>query len=215
MNRTIRVCGYCLLVLALALPAAGAEGESAPFDVYVGFNGISPGQDDDWDDAAGLEVQARFWRNQHLGIALAVGSEMWEAVGTVSEFDDGRISEYTALSGDASLTSVGLSLLYHSSGAFVEIGMRYLSVDSSVFVEASYDGPDGSDYRYEAIDIADTLIFTARVGFEVELADRIMLIPSIGYQVDLRKPEEKFAGQSLGETDFRGVTFGIGLACEL
>lgn len=211
MKNAIRL--YAVAAMLLSYSAIAADGDLVPFDINVGFNWISPGRSGDWDRGAGLDVQARFWKNEHLGIAFMAGAETWDAVSVVSDYDDGRVREYTAIDGDISATVLGVSLLYRSSGVFLDLGVRYMNIDSSVFVEYSYDGPGEKDYRYDTIKIDDTLLFSAKLGFELELVEGMWLVPSIGYQVDLRKPTEKFAGQPIGETDFRGMTLGVGISC--
>lgn len=207
---------WCAAVaLAFAVYADNICAQENPFELFASFCGISPARNEDWSGSSGLEIQGRLWQNEHIALALSVGSDLWNAKKSVSEFDDGSVYSYTAINGDATLMNLGGSLLYRSGGVLLELGLRYASVDSSIYVDAIYDGPDGSDSRYEKIDIADTFLFVARLGVELEMAENIMIIPYIGYQVDLGKPEERFAGESLGETDFRAVTYGLGFSCKL
>jgi len=42
----------------------------------------------------------------------------------------------------------------------------------------------------------------------------VAFIAGIGYQVDMQKPEETYAGESLGETGFDAITCNLGLVCK-
>jgi len=204
-----------MAVSVIAGQAAFAGADTPESELFINFSALSPSLGDDWDDASGFEVQGRFWNNGHIGFALSAGSDTWSAKETVSEFDDGSVYSYTAINGDATVTTLGASLLYRSSAMFVELGLRFALIDSSVYAEAIYEDDSGSDYRYSVIDIDDTTLFVARIGVELEMTEDVFLVPSVGYQVDLGKPNERWAGELLGETDFRAVTFGIGITCRM
>jgi len=200
---------------AIAFPAAADEQGGDTLELLASFNALSPAAGDDWDSAAGFEVQGRIWQHGRIGFALTAASDLWEAKSVVSEFSDGNSYSYTSISGDATVTSLGIALLYRSEAMFLELGLRFASIDSSVYAEAIYEEGATSDYRYEIIEIEDTTFFTARIGVELEMTEEVFLVPSIGYQVDLGKPVESFAGESIGETDLRATTFGIGIVCRL
>lgn len=207
---------WCVAVaLVFALYAGNVCANENSFELFAGVDGLSPSRGDDWSHGSGLEIQGRFWQNEHIGLALSIGSDVWTAKKTVSEYDDGSVYSYTAISGDATVMNFGGSLLYHSNMVLIELGLRYASIDSSVYVDAVYNGPDGADSRYETIDIDSTMLFVARLGIEFEFAEDILCIPYIGYQVDLWTPDERFAGESIGETDLRAVTFGLGFSCKM
>jgi hypothetical protein len=202
-------------VTAIACQGAFAETEAPETVLFANYNMLSPAQGEDWDDASGFEVQGRFWHGGHVGFALAAGSDTWAAQKTVSEIDDGSVYSYSSIDGDATVTTLGASLLYRSSAMFIELGLRFAFIDSSVYAEAIYEDDSGSDYLREVIEIENTTFFVARMGVELEMTEDVFLVPSIGYQVDLGRPSETWAGEPLGETDFRAVTFGIGITCRL
>jgi len=133
-------------------------GEENNFDVVAGYHWLSPRKDADWKSASGVEIQARFWRSEHIGIAIVVASDTWKARSEMYEEDTGDTYTYTAIWGDATLASIGASLLYRSESAaqvklVMECGLRYAMVDSGVYSEAAYDGPGGPNYLNEEIEI--------------------------------------------------------------
>jgi opacity protein-like surface antigen len=215
-NRQASLQAMIAVLMSGVLCAAAAEESS--FELVAGYHGLSPKKSADWKDAAGIEIQGRFWQNEHLGFALVGASDTWKARTEVVEEDTGDTYFYTSVSGDASVTSLGASLLYRSESSaevklVLDIGLRYALIDSAVYGEAAYDGPGGPNYLYEKINIEDTLLFVLGAGLEFEMSRNVSLILGVGYQVDLNKPEETFAGESLGETGLDAVTYGILLSC--
>jgi hypothetical protein len=206
-------------LMAVSPVRAVAADDKAPFDLVAGYHWLSPGTDDDWSDASGVEIQGRFWRDEHVGFALAGSFDTWEAKTEVYEEDTGSTYFYSSIMGDASVTSLGASLLYRSQPTEdiilgMNIGLRYAMVDSTIYAEAAYDGPGGPNYLYDKIEIENTLLLVIGGEMQFELSHDISLILGAGYQVDLNKPEETYAGSSLGETKFNAASFSILLACE-
>jgi hypothetical protein len=198
--------------------ACGAAEESS-FDFVAGYHWLFPKKDMDWKSASGVEVQARFWPSEHLGFGLVAASDIWKAKTVITEEEGVDSYFYTSVWGDASVTSLGASLLYRSESSasvklLLDLGLRYALVDSAVYGEAAYDGPDGSNYLNEKIDIEDTFLLVIGAGLEFEVTRNIALILGLGYQIDLKKPEETFAGESLGETSLDAVTCGLSLSCK-
>jgi opacity protein-like surface antigen len=223
MRTNRHVQAYALasfLVIGALCASAGNETEGNSVDIVAGYHWLTPRKDMDWKDAGGIEVGARFWMNKHIGLALAAASDTWKARPETVEEDTGDTYLYTSVTGDASLMSLGASLCYRSDPAasvklIMEMGLRYAMVDSSVYGEAAYDGPGGPNYIYEKIDIDDTMLFVVGAGVDFEMTKNVSLILGVGYQVDLKKPEEMFAGESLGETGFDGISLGVALCCKL
>jgi len=221
MKTTLSSIGYGMFAAALVagscLNTMAAEGE---YDVAIGFHSLSPTRDMDWDSGGGLDIQGRIWKNDHLGFALAGSFETWNAVSVISEVEGQNSYSYTAISGDAAVNSIGASVLYRSSQGgdvrlIIDLGLRYASISSAVYAEGAYDGPGGPNYSYDKIEIDDTLLFAAGAALEFSMTRNVSLELSIRGLVDLNKPEETFLGESLGDTDFGAVTFGIGLVCRL
>jgi hypothetical protein len=209
-----------LAVATMAGSCFNAGAGESDFEMLIGYRSLSPTRDMDWERGAGIELQARFWHNGHIGVALIGASDTWDAKTSVSEMDGGSTYAYTAIAGDASITSLGASILYRSGSAddvrlVIDLGFRYATVNSAVYAEAAYDGPGGPSYSYEKIEVGNTLLFVAGAGLEFDIMKDVSLVVGFGYQMDMNKPEEKYLGESLGDTDLGAVTFGVGLSCRL
>ena len=207
------------LVLILGSWNNYVSAQEKSFDLTAGYHWLHPTKSEDWKNASGIEIQARFWQNEHLGFALVGAADTWKAKTEISEVDTGDTYSYTSVNGDASITSFGASLLYRSEShadvkLVLDLGLRYALVDSSVYGEAAYDGPGGPNYLYDKIDIDNTLLFVLGAGVEFEVTDNIAFTLGAGYQVDINKPEETFVGESLGETGLDAVSFCILLNCK-
>lgn len=219
INRNTTVC---TIVLALVLNSWSdyVSAQEKTFELAAGYHWLNPTKDEDWKRAGGIEIQARFWQNEHLGFALVGASDTWKARTEVYEEDTGDAYFYTSVDGDASITSLGASLLYRSESSaevklVLDFGLRYALIDSSIYGEAAYDGPGGPNYLYDKIDIDNTLLFVLGAGVEFAITDNIAFTIGAGYQVDINKPEETFAGESLGETGLDAVSFCMLLNCKL
>lgn len=209
---TITVAG----ILTLDALCAGA-GENS-FELVAGYRWLSPEKDMDWQSASGIEIQGQFWQSEHVGLALVAASDTWKVKAVTTEEETADTYTYTSTSGDASMTSFGVSLCYREQTAptmrfIMDLGLRYASVDSSVYGEAAYDGPGGANYFNEKIDIENTMLFVIGAGLECQASKNVWIGGNIGYQVDLKKPQEIFAGESLGETGFDAVSVGLFVSC--
>ncbi|MDD4871365.1 MAG: outer membrane beta-barrel protein [Kiritimatiellae bacterium] len=218
MKTNRQILTYTLAgIMIFGVVCAGAEEKS--FDLVTGYHWLSPKKDMDWKDASGIEMQLRFWQSEHLGFGVVAAYDTWKARTEITEEEGVDSYFYTSVFGDASVTSLGASLLYRSESSasvklLLDIGLRYALVDSSVYGEAAYDGPGGPNYFNEKIDIDDTVLFVVGAGVEFEVTKDIALILGLGYQIDLKKPEETFAGESLGETGLDAVKYGLSLTCK-
>ncbi|OGV67615.1 MAG: hypothetical protein A2283_07605 [Lentisphaerae bacterium RIFOXYA12_FULL_48_11] len=216
-NRQIPVYAMTL-ALALSSWSACASAQEKTFDLVAGYHWLHPTKSEDWKSAGGIEIQARFWQNEHLGFALVGAADTWKAKTEVYEEDTGDTYFYTSVDGDASITTFGASLLYRSEShadvkLVLDFGLRYALIDSSVYGEAAYDGPGGPNYLYDTIDIDNTLLFVLGGGIEFTVTENIAFTLGVGYQVDINKPEETFVGESLGETGLDAVSFGMLINC--
>ena len=212
--------GGIAAALLFCAASVGAAAEQTSFDIVMGYHLLLPKKYMDWRIADGAEIQARLWQSEHIGLALSAASDTWSAKPetSVEQSADSYVS--SSVSGDASVTTLGASILYRSEPSaevklILDLGLRYALVDSSVYGEASYSGTGGSNYLYEKIGIENSLLFVIGAGLEFEVTKNISFTIGAGYQVDLKKPKETFAGESLGETSLDAVSFNLLLACRL
>lgn len=221
MKSAIHTLGCGILAVVMTAGSwGGAMADDSEFEMLIGFRSLAPTRDMDWERGGGIELQARFWHKGHVGVALVGASDTWDAKTSVSEMDSGSSYAYTAISGDAAITSIGASILYRSGSSddvrlLIDLGFRYVTVNSALYAEAAYDGPGGPSYSYDKIEIGNTLLFVAGASLEFDIMQDVSLVVGLGYQVDVNKPEEKYLGESLGDTDLGAVTFGVGLSCRL
>jgi hypothetical protein len=182
----------------------------------VRFRGIAPSDEVDWDAGAGVELQARFWSRRTTGIALCLGFDSWDApTEYVAEEDAFGYMEST-IQGSATVVPVGISILCRSpvdrdSSFIFEMGLRYALVDSSLHADVLYEDETGPVHIAEDIDIDDAIFAVAGIAFEGVISRDVRLEGGCGYQFDLVKPSETYAGRDLGETSFGGVWFHLGL----
>lgn len=205
-------------ITMMGVCCTGAVAGESPFDIVAGYHWLSPKKDKDWKNASGIEIRGRLWQGENLGLALVAASDTWKAKSVVDEQETADTYVYSSVSGDASVTSFGASLCYRSEPRadvklIMDMGLRYALVDSSLYGEAAYDGPGGPNYLNEKINIENTILFVLGAGLEFEMTRNVALIVGVGYQVDLQKPQETFAGQSLGETSLDAVSYTVALAC--
>jgi hypothetical protein len=118
------------LIAGSCLNAFAAKDEKYDIDLVIGGHGLSPTRDMDWDSGGGVDIQGRFWKNENFGFALTGVFETWDAVSETSEVEGSDSYYYTAISGDASVTSFGASVLYRSDPTdevrlIIDLGLRY------------------------------------------------------------------------------------------
>ncbi len=210
-------CALTLTAVVLAAGLQGAWGHESKADVMVRVQGVAPIEDGDWDSGTGLEAQLRFWGSDHVGLSLALGAASWDAVGEyVEEWDE--VSYYSSIvDGDASLLRVGASLwarspLSRHTALTVEAGVRYLSIDSSIDTSVYYE--EGADVfsSDDVIEIDDAWLATVGIYLEAEMANHVSIQAGLGYDFDLTGPGETVLGESIGDTSFSGLLFGVGIA---
>lgn len=220
-NRTLTALIATMTAFGALTSALAGEKtvDNTSFDLAAGYHWLSPKRSADWSSASGIELQGRFWESEHIGFALVGAYDTWKAKTVVFEEETPTSYAYTSIMGDATVTSLGASLLYRSSSSgevklVMDIGLRYAMIYSAIYSEAAYDGRGGPNYLYDKIQIENTVLFTIRAGLEFELSDNVSLTVGAGYQADLNKPQETFAGESLGETSMDAVSYGVLLSCK-
>lgn len=196
----------CILVLAPACFSAGPELRIRPY--Y-----LSPGDDDLWDSASGLDAQATFWLDQNLGIALTAGVSRWEANDDYRYDDDGYLCW---LDGSALMTSFGPSVLFRPGipNSLVELtfeaGLRYIAVDSDV----DFYLDDGATTYVGELDMDDGVVGVLGVDAGIPISRQAKLTVGLGYQFDLNKGDADWYGVEIGENEMKGfyLNFGINLS---
>jgi hypothetical protein len=204
------------IVAATVLSICVADAAHADPDLAGRLRWLAPGKDADWSSAAGVEVQARFWQAQRVGFALAAGCDSWNAVNDVIDRSDEEAYLHTSVSGDAIVVPVGLSMLYRSSvmedmDLMLELGFRYMFVDSSIYSEAIYQDDAESKSLAGTVSIENSLVAVVGLNLEMKANDQLSVELGISQQFDLGKPHEKFTGKDIGETSFQGTSFTIGV----
>lgn len=179
-----------------------AWAQSGEWEVRYGFSELMPREDDV--DGTGHDVNVVNWFDHDLGVALSVGKDNFEPNYRANE--DGI--DFSA-SGDADLTSAGLSLFYRPE-LVVEnllltwsLGLRYVDVDSGVAfaVDSSFGGGRALlDVDYGVV---------TRVGFDLGLClgEHFCVFAGAGYQFNLIEPEAKLVNTTgiVREAGLEGV----------
>ena len=212
MKTRLKATAVGIIIIGMAFTSTG---QSESSDLLVRFRGIGPSQDEDWDTAAGMEFQARFWQSETAGFSLAMGITSWDAVSEyLEEYDDfGYYS--SVIEGDVSAIPVGGSLWFRSHPSpglslTLEAGLRYLIVESDIHTLAYYEDADGIFSADDIIEIDNALVSVFGLHLEAQVSDGFALQAGLGYQFDLTGPEETVLGESLGATDFSGGSFTLG-----
>ncbi len=211
MNRTIQT-----MVAVTMLTICAAANAAASADLVGRMHWLAPGKSEDWSSAAGVEMQARFWQGDRVGFAVAAGCDVWNAVNDVIEESDDTAYLYTSVSGDAVAVPVGLSMLYRAEmmedmDLMLELGLRYMFVDSSVYSEAIYEDDTESVSLADTVSIDNGLVAIIGLNLEMKANEQLSVEVGIAQQFDLNRPREKFTGKDIGETSFRGTMFTLGV----
>jgi hypothetical protein len=212
MMKAMKIMIIASVVMGMGLWAwAGEEA-----DVGVRFRGVAPADDMDWDSGTGLELQARFWSSKTLGVALSLGLDSWDAPTEYVAGEDAFGYMESTIQGSATVVPVGVSILCRSPvdrncSFLFEVGLRYGLVDSSLHADVFYEDETGPVHISEDIDIDDAVFAVAGIAFEGAISPEVKLEAGFGYQFDLIKPDEMYAGKNLGETSFQAAAFHLGL----
>ena len=200
-------------VLLLAVGAYAQQGES---ELALRFRGLAPERSEDWDSAAGAELQWRHWGNANAGFALAGGVATWKALRDFVE-DDSAAGYYSSLiEGHAQMGSVGASLLARGAlGPGVDLvaegGARYLFVNSDVTARTYSEDRSGARSSSDTLEIDDTWVGLIGLSLEAELSGALSLHGGLEYQFDLGAPHETYLGRDIGETSFSAASVVLGV----
>ena len=205
------------LIVCLNVAARAAEPSEPASELMVRFGAIVPACEQDWDRGAQVEAECRFWQSEHTGVALSIGSSVWQARAEYAESGDAASAIATSVSGHAALIPMGVSLLYRVPVSpyvrwVLEGGVRYVVVDSSVMATVDYADAGGGYYLEDTIRTQNFLQGVVGLSLEGSIAEPLRLVGSVGYQFDLTDPMERFDGEDLGATSFDGLVFSIGLS---
>ena len=106
MNTYRRVA---IVITALLLAGFAVGQDEASTGMCLMYRAISPDKEEDWTSAGGVEAQLRFWQDESVAVALALGVDRWKAV---HEFSDGidELGYYAVdIDGTATLVPIGVS----------------------------------------------------------------------------------------------------------
>jgi hypothetical protein len=204
-------CVVGLLVL-LSVPALAAE---------LSLQGAygKPRGDDFIKAGAGAELQWRTPLGEGRLLALAAGATVHGVNDEPYVVEGGGVVAGVQASGEVTVVPVGASVIFHAdsehgSRVALELGARYLAVDSGVEVKRAA-AVTASDLRSETrpVEMDDAVLLVARVETAQTLSESVRLLLSVGYQWDLTRGDLSVGGVKSGEADWSGlfVSAGVGL----
>lgn len=205
------------LAAALLLVAGNtAMGHGEDMQWLFRFRGSGPVENDEWETAAGVEFQARFWGG-NVGIAFAGGVATWDAVSEFVEDFDADSYYSSSIEGSATLVPVGVSLLTRGHigpnlSLVLEGGARYVFVDSSIDSAAYLEDGNGVVFSDDRIDIENAWLGIAGVSLEADMSEAVSFHAGLEYQFDLTRPRETYLGEDIGETSLSAVSAVLGVA---
>ena len=136
MIKTVTTFLLTLFLFNLCAPA-----HAELFEINARGTYIYPHQGGNWDSASGGEVQFIYWHLEELGWAFSAGYQAWKprSSETLTPIDTprGPATQFSTLSGDASMLPLSVSFIYRGELApnvqgYAEAGIRYVLVDSEV-----------------------------------------------------------------------------------
>lgn len=207
-----------LSMVASVVPAAGVTND-IDFVGTVGY--YMPGDDDSYDTGYGAEVQARFWLQSNVGLALAVGWASWNVNGGEESMTEDGITASANLGGDIRLLPMGGSVLFRpvnnsQMALTIEAGVRYVIVDSQTDMEASASDSKGhSVYFNEGVDIGDGFVGVIGANIEGKISKKVSVLGGIGYQFDITKGDVEWIDEDLGDSALRAFIAKVGLVVKL
>ena len=210
----MKTAALILATLALAVPGALANPHS---ELAVRGRFLSPDKTVDWDSAAGIDLQARFWQDSRIGIGLSLGFESWDAESELSEEEDEYGYFGMDIGGRADLMPIGLSVLLRPGlsdrvSLTLEGGLRYVFVESDITADVAVEDAFGAAFFSDVVDIDDAFLGVVGADLEIFLGDGVSLLMGLGYQFDLSDPSESFLGDDIGETSFTATSVNAGLS---
>ena len=213
MNTYRRVA---IVITALLLAGFAVGQDEASTGMCLMYRAISPDKEEDWTSAGGVEAQLRFWQDESVAVALALGVDRWKAV---HEFSDGidELGYYAVdIDGTATLVPIGVSLVHRSTiseeaSVTFDAGVRYVLVDSNIDVATTEEDEFGLITYIDPVTIDNSWLGVVGVTVEGALDEDVWVFAGLSYQFDLTDPGETFLGDSIGETSFQGPAFRLGL----
>ena len=218
-SRNRMACIAAGLVLCASATARGGEPAGSPADFVIRFGAIAPASEQDWEGGVQVDAQCRFWQNEHVGVAMSVGSDVWHAREEYSESGDASYAMVTSVSGDTTLIPMGVSLLYRIPISrdvqwVLEGGLRYVFVNSSIIASVDYVDAGGDYYMEDTIRTKNFAQGVVGLSLEGSVKEPLRFVAGVSYQFDLTEPLETFDGEDLGATCFDAVVFKIGFSAD-
>ena len=175
-----------------------------------------PKNDDVVSDGIGAELQWRSWYTDTMAFAFAAGGIVHGAN------DDAYILPGDTFSGvqtDGNVTvlPLGPSLILRAPSdagvtTHLELGARYLLVDSGVDLARVRTGADGQPVsELDTLEFDNGIIGLGRVEFSTPIGATTAFAAGVGYQVDLVKGDLTYKGAKAGEAEWAGIFFTAGL----
>lgn len=199
-----------LAALSLVCATASA-GDLSVLALYA-----QPKNDDVVSDGIGAELQWRSWYTDTMAFAFAAGGIVHGAN------DDAYILPGDSFSGvqtDGNVTvlPLGPSLILRALSdagvtTHLELGARYLLVDSGVDLARVRTGADGQPVsELDTLEFDNGVIGLGRVEFSTPVGATSAFAAGVGYQVDLVKGDLTYKGAKAGEAEWAGLFFTAGL----
>lgn len=206
-----------VIVASLLGFGAVAQDEGRGLDLTLAGQYFIPGDDETYDQGWGVEAQARFWMNKHVGLALAGGGANWEINQQEEALVDDGVGFVATFDGDVELIPLGGSILFRplaneSITLTLEAGARYVLVESEAGFEGRFVDPSGAVVLIdETVDIEDGVVGLVAANLEGRLGARSFLFLGGGYQFDIDEGHASWRGQDLGENELESVFIRGGL----
>ena len=199
-----------LTALSLVCVTASAADLSA-LAVYA-----QPKNDDVVSDGIGAEFQLRSWYTDTMAFAFAVGGIVHGA-NNEAYILPGDTFSGVQTDGNVTLLPVGPSILFSAPSdggvtAHLELGARYLLVDSGIDLARVRTGADGQPVsELDTLEFDNGVIGLGRVEFSHPIGASTDFAAGVGYQIDLVKGDLTYKGAKAGEAEWAGLFFTAGL----
>jgi hypothetical protein len=194
------------IILVLFASVAHAE----PPEVRFLLSSMTPLSDDEnWDNAYGLDVELINWFSPAVGVAAVAGVSQWNAkeYELYDYYPDSGTSVTARLDGDARVVPIGMSLLLrpvmnHAIEVTAEAGARYAIVNSNVTARYAVSDGFGTVYRKDRIEIDDGAYGLIALDIAFPLSPYARISVGFGYQFDLAKGDANYSGNDIGDSEF-------------
>jgi len=216
--KTVRVLAVSVAAAVCICTSSFADGfGNLKADTAVRLRAFMPQQEEDWDSAIGAEIQARFWSDGNIGVALSLGIDTWQARNEYSEQSDDVGTIASSIYGSMTLLPVGASVLFRNQvgsglAVILEAGVRYVFTDSNLNAEITYTDASGETFSRDRIYCDRPFLGVVGVTLEGAMSEDISFHLGLGYQFDLTRPHETFMGEDAGVTSFTSPMVNLGLS---